>query len=91
MFQFGTATSKVRTARNATKVAADRRSNWTWRFVMDVAYDDALQFTGELSRGVAQPGSAPALGAEKVLPKRLSRTLVFIVFNNLGNLLLVQS
>jgi len=28
------------------------------------------------SRGVARPGSAPALGAEKVLPKRLSRTLV---------------
>jgi hypothetical protein len=36
-------------------------------------------------------GSAPALGAEKVLPTRLSLTLVFIVFNNLGNLLLVQS
>ena len=33
------------------------------RFAMDVAHDDALQFTGELSRGVAQPGSAPALGA----------------------------
>jgi hypothetical protein len=42
-------------------------------------------------RGVAQPGSAPALGAEKVLPKRLSHTLVFIVSNNLGNLLFVQS
>ena len=33
----------------------------------------------------------PALGAEKVLPTRLSRILIFILFNNLGNLLLVQS
>jgi hypothetical protein len=31
------------------------------------------------------------LGAEKVLPTRLSRILIFILFNNLGNLLLVQS
>ena len=42
------------------------------------------------SRGVAQPGSAPALGAEKFFPEGPSRIVVSIVYNNLGNLLLVQ-
>jgi hypothetical protein len=41
-------------------------------------------------RGVAQPGSAPALGARYFIPSILSSALVSIVFNKLGNLLLVQ-
>jgi len=36
-------------------------------------------------------GSAPALGAEKFFPESPSRIMVSIVYNNLENLLFVQS
>ena len=42
---------------------------------------------GCVLQGVSQHARAPALGAEKVLPTSPSRILVFVVFNNLGNLL----
>jgi hypothetical protein len=45
---------------------------------------------GNYSRGVAQPGSAPALGEEPSLPTATSGTLVFNVFNNLGHLFLLE-
>ncbi len=43
------------------------------------------------SRGVAQPGSAPALGARSFLPLLPSPAFVSNVFNNWGTLLLAQS
>ena len=43
------------------------------------------------SRGVAQPGSAPALGADQRLPKLLLILHTSNGFNNLGNLLFAQS
>ena len=43
------------------------------------------------SRGVAQPGSAPALGASRRLPKLLLILHTSNGFNNLGNLLFAQS
>src|ERR1035438_995196 len=50
-----------------------------------------MEFRRVLFRsGVAQPGSAPALGAGGRLKSFLRFTSTFKVFNNLGNLLFAQ-
>jgi hypothetical protein len=53
--------------------------------------DQGFKKTGWLGLKLFCRRDAPALGAELVLPTRLSHTLVFIVSNNLANLLFVQS
>ena len=91
MFHLGNAASNACGRSNSAQgflkfIAARRPIGLARGFAMDVANDDALQFTGQLSRGVAQPGSAPALGAQ--IPG-LNALLILTTSrknNNLGSL-----
>ncbi len=58
---------------------------------MDEKSKSAVESIPGKCRGVAQPGSAPALGARYVILSIPFPALVSILFNKLGNLLLVQS
>src|SRR5580704_17347480 len=53
--------------------------------------ENAVKSRGFRCRGVAQPGSAPALGEEFPLPTALSRFIVFQCFQQLGESAFAQT
>jgi hypothetical protein len=69
---------------NLPRMAPETRANK--RNVLDIMNKDPYE-----SRGVAQPRSAPALGARCFIPRIPPLAFVSNVFNKWGNLLLAQS